>query len=398
VICLVAAIAVLAGSAFGVKTAMDGGDGGPAQAAAPHQATMLVGLVTGAGKHLSADGARTKATLQSAALLATDDASGDSVSLLAPGSLMLDVPGAGRQTLASAVRAGDDAPANAISDALEVRVDGSWLLTPTDLASIVDAVGGITVDVRTEVADRGYTFTPGQQHFDGSAAAAYATARGDSEPDQARLARFEEVLGATFAAMPHSKSQIQATLVYARLSTGTLKPAELASRLVALQEQAAGAGIASTLLPFEPVTVGTTTVSSLDEVALREIVSTWLGGAKLAESAEGPVRVLVQNGVGVPGLSEAARERLLAQGLRFVAGGNAQSFDYTKTKIVVPSDSAADRARAQQTVEALGVPDALIVVDPLGSSLAEVVAVVGKDFVRSVTDDGVHSAPAPSSP
>jgi hypothetical protein len=39
------------------------------------------------------------------------------------------------------------------------------------------------------------------------------------------------------------------------------------------------------------------------------------------------------------------------------------------------------------------VPGAQIVVDPLGSSLAEVVAVIGEDFATNVTDEGVQPTP-----
>ena len=76
--------------------------------------------------------------------------------LLVASRLIVDVPGAGQQTLGQSARQLDrSASQDALSDLLALRIDGTLSLGRLALAGMVDFVGGITVDVdRAITTDR----------------------------------------------------------------------------------------------------------------------------------------------------------------------------------------------------------------------------------------------------
>ena len=88
------------------------------------------------------------------------------------------------------------------------------MLTTAGLAALVDSVGGIQaavdVDVVTTDAKGNETVVvqAGNQHLKGAAAAAYATYLAEGEPEQARLARFDDVLTAVAAALPQDRAAL----------------------------------------------------------------------------------------------------------------------------------------------------------------------------------------------
>ncbi len=92
------------------------------------------------------------------ALLAADPATGEGAVVLLPNRLMVDVAGFGPMTLAQATELSSaDAGADALTDALGVTIDGTWRLDDAGLAALVDAAGGVTVDVDTDITGPGPT-------------------------------------------------------------------------------------------------------------------------------------------------------------------------------------------------------------------------------------------------
>ena len=91
--------------------------------------------------------------------------------------------------------------------------------------------------------------------------------------------------------------------------------------------------------------------------------------------AEEAVPVIVLNGSGVPGIGEAAAERLLPGGFRVAVSQNASDFDHPETLIVVGSPD--DVGLAERVRDLLGVGSVSVSV---GSGIAPVTVVIGKDF------------------
>ncbi len=314
------------------------------------------------------------------------------VSILTPSRLLIEVPGAGRRELADAFATASDAPAKGLADALQVRIDGTWILSTTGLASLVDAAGGVVVDVDHQLTEGTLTVAAGAgQHLDGAQAALVASARAPDEPEEARLARFNSVLSAVLASMKGSTAELTQQLGGLGAGSRSTLPAErLSAVLYALHARSAASGLSSSVLPVTAIGSGADAVFGLDEARAAALVKTQLPGALVPPPDVGTVRVLVRNGVGTPGLSQAAHDRIVAAGLRFVAGGNAEVFGQPRTSVLVASDSPADLEKGRRVAAALGVPAANVAVDALGSTQADVFVILGQDFADDVTDHGVQ--------
>ena len=314
---------------------------------------------------------------------------GASQQVLVPSRLVLDVPGAGRVPLTQALAPGRSAVGAALADALDLRVDATWVLDTTALAALVDRVGGVVVDVDVDVTagqDAGAAVllaAGAHQRLSGPQAAAYAQWIVGSEPEASRLARQDAVVEAVLGALPAAAAQRRS--VIAALPGAPVGP-ELAAVVLTtggLRAEAGQGRLASTLLPVNDIDAGGESTSyGLDEGASAAMVRTRLAGAALSVPVGGRTRVLVQNGVGTPGLGDAARSRLVAAGLRYVGGGNVQGFGVTQSLVLLPDGSSASRARGAAVVRALGLTDAALRVSDTSPTIADLVVVLGRDFGR----------------
>ena len=312
---------------------------------------------------------------------------GASQQVLVPSRLVLDVPGAGQVPLTRALAPGPSAVGAAVADALDIRVDATWVLNTAALAGIVDAVGGVVVDVDVDVTQgtgAGAAVLIGagpRQRLSGAQAAAYAQLIVGDEPEASRLARQEEVLAAVLGALPQDSTQRSAVVV--RLP-GAPRGAALQAVVTTtggLRHEAATNQLASTVLPVDDIDAGGDVTSyGLDAAATALMVRSRLAGAALSVPSGGRTRVLVQNGVGTPGLGDAARSRLVAAGLRYVGGGNANGFGVDQSLVLLPDGSTGSRARGKAVVQALGLKDSALRVSDAAPTVADVVVVLGADF------------------
>lgn len=322
-------------------------------------------------------------------LLATDagGASSGAQQVLVPSRLLLDVPGAGRVQVAQSLAPGPSAPGAAIADALEVRVAGTWVLDFAALSSLVDAVGGVVVDVDVDVPTGPAVGAPvlaaagGGQRLSGVQAATYAQLVVGDEPEAARLARQERVLTAILAALPADTAQ-RRTLVAALPGAPTGPVLDgVVSVTGALRSAAAARSLASTVVPVRDIdTGGSVTAYGLDSVAAAEMVRARLAGAAIAVPAGGRTRVLVQNGVGTPGLGDSARSLLVAAGLRYVGGGNVDGFGVQESVVLLPDGGPVSRARGSAVARALGLSESALRISESAPTVADLVVVLGRDF------------------
>jgi hypothetical protein len=301
--------------------------------------------------------------------------------------LLLDVPGAGRVPLVRSLMTSDQAPGEAIEDALEIKVDATWTLDSTALAALVDRVGGVVVDVDTDITqgtEVGAAVLLGagaQQKLTGQQAALFAQFSGADEPEAARLARQEQVLRAVLSGLPDDPATIRTVLAdLPGAPTGAALDAVVrvvgASRLAAVSNE-----LASTMLPVKEIDAGGTVTSyGLDDTAATQLVDTRLAGAKLPVAAVGHVRVLVQNGVGAPGLGDSARTRLIYAGLRYVAGGNLPGFGQGTTVVLLRDASSTSRERGMAVARALGLGESSLRISESAPTVADIVVILGADY------------------
>ncbi len=344
--------------------------------------------------------------LVGAALMAVDDAAVST--LLVPEDLLLTVADAGELSVAEAAVLGAAAVRRGVEDTLGVRVDSALLLRPAQLATLVDGAGGVVVDVTAQVVTEDVVVPVGEdQRLTGAQAVAYAGLAVDGEPGEARLARLGSVVQALLVALPSDPDAAAPVLDEAGLTgdgaaagsrddattgetgAGTGNDAEpRADGLPGLLAEAAARaddGDAEQLvLPTTELAVGDATRRALDTDVAQDELDGRFAGAALPVSEVGEVRVVLRNAVGRAGLGAAARDLLVADGLRYVGGGNVEPFGQQPTSLVlVDSQDADDRAAGEAVADALGLPADALQVGQETLVDTDVVVVLGDDFARS---------------
>ena len=79
------------------------------------------------------------------------------------------------------------------------------------------------------------------------------------------------------------------------------------------------------------------------------------------------VRVLVENGVGTPGLIEKARTKLVDEGFRFINGGNASPFNDDPSSVQVPDGTDKSIARGRAVAAVAGAAASSVIPDRPGA-------------------------------
>jgi anionic cell wall polymer biosynthesis LytR-Cps2A-Psr (LCP) family protein len=355
----------------------DGGGDNANDTAVQKQRTLLVQVA-------GSDG-----TAKASALIGVRTDEERAAAVLIPSRLIVDLPGSGPVEFGETLGLPDkDAPAKALTDLLGVSVDGGWVLTQAGLAALVDKVGGVPaevdVDVVTKAADGSDTVVvrAGSQHLAGAAAAAYATYAVAEEPEQARLARFYDVLDGVLRGLPDQAREIEGTVTSLKAgSSSTLASSLLAEILASAQSVAVDGDMLSDVLPVNAIATGSGEESyGVNAQQAAALMQARFAPSLVKDTAGGPIRVLVQNGVGTPGLVDKARTKLVKAGFRFVNGNNAPEFGQKQSAVLIPDSTAASVERGAGVAAALGLPASSVGVSGQGQTVAEVIVVLGRDF------------------
>jgi hypothetical protein len=253
--------------------------------------------------------------------------------LVLPPETVVTVPGQGEATVAEALELPARQSATAASNLLGFWIEHTGATGPARLAAIVDRAGGIEIG---GVARTG-------AEVDGLLA----------EPGSGRATALQLVLDGLSSAGVEWTAQ-------------DLVTASDPQAVVDLLNAAAGSSV--TLLPSEEVASGV--FQSPPEAVSAALVEAFGGPAQEA------VPVIVLNGNGVPGIGELVAEKILPGGFRVAVSENASSFDHDETLIVVGSSNDVDLA--ERVRDLLGAGSVSVSV---GSGIAPVTVVVGKDFI-----------------
>ena len=276
------------------------------------------------------------------------------------------------------------ASADALTDLLQVRLDGSWVLSEQALTQLVDAVGGIDADVDVDLSapdanGRTVQLGSGRQHLDGRSAAALVAYRAPEEADQVRLARFKSVLVGLIGALPADSAARAGVLAGVGPGSSTTLSAGAFGRVVGtLRRAVAGDDAAYETLPVSVIDTGADEPSAgLDTAQAPALVQRLLGSSGATGARPS---VLVQNGVGVPGLVGTARSRLLTGSFRFIDGGNAASFGVATSVVLVGDATAPTVEQGRKVAAALRLPATAVRLAPQPQGTADVIAILGADF------------------
>jgi anionic cell wall polymer biosynthesis LytR-Cps2A-Psr (LCP) family protein len=306
-----------------------------------------------------------------------------------PQNTLVDVATGGTLPFGEVARLpGADTAADALSDAIGVDVDGTFVLDRAAFSALVDAVGGVTADVDVNVvqadADGSETIVVAagdDQLLQGPAAAAFATYLAEGETEEARIARFTQILRLTLAKLPEDNKAVETVLGQLGASAQPSVPFDqIAAFLVRLRADIVADDVVYKNLPVKPIDSGGPAANRVDNEATAAMVADLLPEALRTPGPNSKVRVLVQNGVGSPGLNAQAREELVGAGFTYVNGGNAAEFGKATTEIVLPDATAESLQWGADIAEALGVPASAVAVADSGQSVADVIVVLGSDF------------------
>jgi LCP family protein required for cell wall assembly len=291
-------------------------------------------------------------------VVVADKAPGSVGMISIPRDLWVDIPGYGAERINTAYPVGGAKTAErAVGDLLGARVDRYLLIGLQGVRDVVDAAGGVDVDVTEPIHDDAYPtddygtvvvdIPAGRQHMDGETALRYARTR-HQDNDFGRMARQQRVMSALRSQLlrPVNWWRIPGVLAAVRratqtdlgpldlltvalaLGTASDEPARLAIDL-SLTVEFRGAGGAYLLRPGS---------------GLRQRVATFLTPSKAA--------VEVLNGSSVAGLAKQTADRLQRDGWQIANVGDA---GVAQAATVVEVQPGLRRA-GQAIASTLGLP------------------------------------------
>jgi hypothetical protein len=332
-------------------------------------------------------------TALASVLLAHDQNNGQGVELLVPSQLITDVCGVGQVTFGQTLAAanGVQVSRQAASAALGgIIVKGSWVLSTTSFAKLVEAVGGVTVNVDTNVISHGSNgsaiidIPAGSRHLTGAQAVEYATYRTSTKEDAAsQLARLQEVVDALVQALPTTEQDVIKNVLAPLGPSGasTLGVGPLSSLLVGLAaDDRRTGGVLPIDLPTTLIDAGGAPSYQVDTARTAQLVKNQLGPSLPPAPKVKPVSVELRNGVGSPGLVATACPRLAAAGLVYAGQGNASSFNVARSEVQINSDSSIALAQGARVARALRLPSGDVTRAQLGQDQADVVVILGRDY------------------
>jgi hypothetical protein len=326
----------------------------------------------------------------SGALMVYDVDNASAGSVLVQSRLFVEGPTPDGLPFGETVQLGDTAaPGTSLADTLEVVVDDTWQVSEQMLAQLVDAAGGVLVDVDTDILE---SSDGGQQSIivsagdgqlvGGREAVAFATYLGPDENEESRLARFGQVLEQVTQRLPEDRALLVATLDEAQATErSTLSTDSLADFLLGYGDIGRAGDTSYQSLPVDPLETGGPQPALVVEPAGLERLRAGLLSDSLPPDAGGDeITVLVQNGVGTPGLEQDAAGLLRDEGYDFSNGGNATEFGRDQTLVLIPDATPASQALGEDVAATLGVPASSVQVTDQGSSLYDVIVILGADF------------------
>jgi hypothetical protein len=263
-----------------------------------------------------------------------------------PFDLMFTVPGQGEVTASDVASLGAETVRVALSNTFGAWAEHVAVMDLEGLSTVVDRGEGIRVEVPGFYVTEAGNMGPGSARLTGEQVAALL-----GVPDDGGEARWASVVQALLGGR-------------VRLGKEDLAETDGLAGVRRVLKGARGAAIAA--FPTQSV-AGSVTVPlqpDLDRQVAR------LFGFRP------PVPVIVQNGVGAPGLGQDVAAVLLPLGFRVVLSQNADLFGYERTRVVANGGGAIMDAR--RIKQALGVGQ--VRVSQVPSGIGDITIIVGEDF------------------
>ncbi|MCJ1677376.1 LytR C-terminal domain-containing protein [Streptomyces sp. APSN-46.1] len=314
----------------------------------------------------------------STALLVDNVTTKQGATVLLPNALAVPGQDGGGLALGKAVEEGGLGTRESLDTVLGTSIGGTWRLDTPFLERLVELVGGIDVDTDAAVPADDEAKTPAvaqgqKQRLTGAMAVAYATHRGQGEPEAKQLERMGAVLYAVLRKIPSDPKAAAVTVEsMGQILDPALDAQTLGAMLSKIGEHAKEGAYRTALLAVKAD-------GSLTDDANKTVVKEILGGDFTAAQAGVAPRVGLKDATGDEKTQVAAKAALLNGGYTFVDGGRADKTQAT-TQITYQDD--AQRDRAIEVAKTLGLAETAVK-KAENAVNADVVVTLGKDYKPS---------------
>ena len=322
------------------------------------------------------------------AVFALDRETGEGTVLFVPPSTVADVPGHGSFGVGEAFAFGDAALVGVtLENLLGIQIDEVVDLSRQEWGALLGRLGGYEIDVPSALAmpeTQGgqLRFEEGRQHLDGERLAEYLAFRTDGESELDVLPRLQRVLQGMLDAFAADPDQAGQVITDSAPLLGAQDVELVRDLFLGLAEARRDDRLAMLTLPVSPLAADRTDAYRVDADRLQRLVDDRLAASRPDDEMGAGRSLQVLNGVGTPGVGQAVAQRLQPGGYRVLLTGNADSFDYETTLIVIYDDSPEQLAVARDIRERLGVGE--IERSGMPQSVVDVTIIVGADL--DVTD------------
>jgi LCP family protein required for cell wall assembly len=294
-----------------------------------------------------------------------------------PRDLYVEIPGHSRQRINAAYALGGiELAKKAVEVTLGIPIDYYVKMTVNGLVRLVDAMGGVTMNVEKRMYYRDRSqglfidLPPGEQHLDGVQAMGYVRYRRDRLGDFTRMRRQHKFL-LTVASQLSRRSMVPR---WPRLIAAFLRNVEtdLTARdieaLASLGRRVGVMGVKTAVIPGVPANIGGQSVLEPDWHAMARLVSTVI--------RQQPPSVEVVNASGTDTLGYVLESRLNEVGFA-VADVTISDETVSRTRIV-DHFGRPDLAKPLQKI----VPDANVVRQSSDDPGVDFTIILGADFAR----------------
>jgi len=311
-----------------------------------------------------------------------------------PRDTRVDIPGYGVNKInAATAYGGVDLAIETVEDFLGVQIDYYMTVNFTGFVEVVDALGGVYVQVDEEINDSAAAshssgaaahIDEGYQLLDGEHALTFVRARHQYiDGDFSRMRNQQTFFKALAEQVKSSGNVLKIPSIVTALAdhiTTDMELSKIVKTALALKDMGSGNIYTATV-------TGTWETPYVwpDEDVLQDLVARMDAGVSFDDTSTvapiGPsdVSVTVRNGAGISGVARAAGDLLSEEGFVVADVGNAKRADYATTLIVYDETSVDGLAKAEAVLAAM----------PLGELTpgngeyvfsADVLVVVGQDW------------------
>ena len=318
-------------------------------------------------------------------VMAIDRTGLNSITMFIPISTLTEIPGYGYDSVGKAMALGRiPLQEIAVENMLGMQIDHTLLLQDTTLSRLVDRAGGVDVDVKDRLlAPRGDkllvpVFESGRQHMDGGKTVAFLQYQGQNEDELARFARAQLVWEALYGRFGGADAATFGDIWkgFGGSLITDAPPADIGAFFAAF---ASAGAAARSYVPLPVEAVGSGGAEDAFRVKQDELdarIASSFAASKPGTGRGAGARVQILNGNGEPEIGLAVADLLVPAGFRIADTGNASSFGFTVTRIVVYREEDVDIAQKIRSLLKLG----RIEIARTRQTIVDVTVVVGRDF------------------